>query len=394
MDNIDWGGLMVTTILYPDQNELRELSRRVRGLVKATYSFVVDDQKEAEKLACRIATGQTLGFEPANLDDYTDYVGRVTRVSSMGGRYVADVDFPAKLFGQDIAGILTILFGKISFYPNLKLEDVTADEVYLQTLQGPRFGLSGIKKIAGKRHSKQPLLMAILKPGLGPSDKILAEQYAKLIDAGTDLVKDDETRIDLTLDQALRRLECVLSAANGQGVYVTHLTGPAFELAYRAKKLQDHGARAFLFCPYTYGLSALQSLCQDPDIHVPIFAHPAFTGPMCSGESSVASRFVLGTALRWLGCDAVLFPSPYGAIALPKQEALVLHKYLTSKQGELKVVASVPSAGITPDLVASIREDFGADLIVNAGTGVMTAGKSIHDGVRLFMKMIEQNFPA
>lgn len=383
---------MAATILYPDSVELMELSNRVTGLVTASYSFNAVSQSAAEKTAIQIATGQTLGYQPENLDYYADYVGRVTKVSWNDGSAEVNVVFPAKLFGTDMAGLLTVLFGKISFYPNLRLDAVSADARYLTSLRGPRFGLDGIKKNALKGESKLPLLMAILKPGMGPSNDVLAEQYAKLIEAGTDLVKDDETRIDLTVDEALGRLESVLNAANGKGIYVTHLTGPAFDLARRAKQMQNHGAKAFLFCPFTYGLSALQSLCQDPEIKVPIFAHPAFTGPITSGASAASARVVLGTILRWAGCDAVLFPSPYGSIALPKAEALHLHQSLTCKQGDLKVVGSVPSAGIVPELVSSIREDFGANVIVNAGTGMMRSGGSIPEGVQAFKRMIEQSF--
>jgi 2,3-diketo-5-methylthiopentyl-1-phosphate enolase len=385
---------MAVKILYPDHGELFQLSERAGGIVTARYGFKAACQSEAEKTAIQIATGQTLGYQPEKLDDYADYVARVSSVSCRDGSAYADIVFPAKLFGNDMAGLLTVLFGKISFYPNLKLESVNGDSCYLASLQGPRFGLAGIKKIANKEESKRPLLMAILKPGMGPSDGPLADQYAKLIAAGTDLVKDDETRIDLNIEDALRRLDRVLSAANGQGVYVTHLTGPAFDLSRRAKTLQDRGAKAFLFCPFTYGLSTLQSLCQDPEIRVPIFAHPAFTGPMTSGPSAVAARVVLGTILRWAGCDAVLFPSPYGTIALPKAEALALHENLTCRQGHLKVVGSVPSAGITPELVPSIREDFGFDVIINAGTGMIRSGGSIPQGVEAFKRLIELNFSA
>lgn len=383
---------MSTKILYPERTELVELSDRVGGLVTASYIYDASTKSEAEKTAVQIASGQTLGYIPENLDHYGDYVGRVTDVSLSDGRARAQVAFSAKLFGADMAGLLTILFGKISFYPNLRLESVMADARYLGSLQGPKFGLNGITKLAGKEGVKRPLLMAILKPGLGPSDEVLAENYTKLIDAGTDLVKDDETRIDLTLDDALRRIDCVLKSSNGRGIYVTHLTGPAFDLARRAKKMQSVGAKAFLFCPFTYGLAALQSLCQDPEIKVPVFAHPAFTGPIISGSSSVSARVALGTLLRWAGCDAILFPSPYGSIALPKVEAVSLHQSLTCEQGLLKITGSVPSAGIVPDLVPAIREDFGENVIINAGTGMIRSGGSVPQAVDEFKRVIERAF--
>jgi 2,3-diketo-5-methylthiopentyl-1-phosphate enolase len=383
---------MGLNLILPDDSEISDLSSRVGGLVTGTYSFPASTTSECEKTATQIATGQTVGYLPGDSEAYRDYIGRVTRVELQDGKGLADVSFPAKLFGQDMAGLLTILFGKISFYPGIKLESISADANYLSKLQGPRFGLDGIRRLAGKSGSKTPLLMAILKPGLGPSDVPLAEQFSQLVDGGTDLVKDDETRIDITLDDALRRLDCVKSAAKGRGIYVTHLTGPAFELRARAKKLQDNGAQAFLFCPYTYGLSLLQSLCHDPDIKIPVFAHPALTGPMTSGHSSIAPQVALATILRWSGCDAVLYPSPYGTIALPKSDAISVHRSLTKAEGPLRIAASVPSAGITPSLVSSIREDFGENVIINAGTGMVRSKGSVGEGAQEFIKEIVQHF--
>ncbi len=383
---------MTDPFLFPSRKELESISAGCGGMVTASYSFPAKDQSSAEKMAVQIATGQTLGFIPEDLQYYSRYVGRIQSAEVQLDRGHAKILFPATLFGGDIAGMLTVLFGKISFAPGLRLESVTGDHLYLKSLKGPKIGLQGIRTVVGKANGSKPLLMAILKPGIGPSDDKIAEQFGRLVSAGTDLVKDDETRIDLTLDDAQRRLEKVLTAGRGKGMYVSHLSGPGFELRDRALKLQRSGAQAFLFCPYTYGISLLQGLCSDPEIKVPIFAHPAFTGIMGCGPSSVSPAVLLGTLMRWSGCDAVLFPSPYGSIALPKSEAIMVHEALICSEGDLKMVASVPSAGIMPEFVARICEDFGSDVVVNAGTGMARTGGSIEDGARAFIREIDNNY--
>jgi len=379
-------------ILCPSTAELETLSQRVGGLVLAKYSFPAKDDASTQKMAIQIATGQTLGYVPDDLETYTDFVGRVVSFSSNGDRGGSTIAFPATLFGDDIAGLLTVLFGKISFAPGLRLESVSGDDVFLKRLKGPKFGLVGIRRMVGLGDQARPLLMAILKPGLGPSDDPLASQFGRLVASGTDLVKDDETRIDISVEDALTRLKKVLSAGKSRGMYVTHLSGPAFDIRSRALKLQAAGAQAFLFCPFTYGLSLLQSLCNDPDIKVPIFAHPAFTGVMCQGPSSIAAEVILGTLMRWAGCDAVLFPSPYGTIALAKPEAQAVHAALTRAEGRLKASASVPSAGIMPEFVERIRQDFGCDVVVNAGTGMARTGGGVEEGAKAFLREIEAHY--
>ncbi len=390
---------MSDSILFPTPQELAALSERVGGLVFARYSFPAADLAGAKKMAVQIAAGQTLGFVPEHVAIYANYVGRVQAFDFANTRGVATIAFPFLIFGNDVAGLLTILFGKTSFAPGLRLETVHGDDNYLSKLKGPKFGMDGIRKLVRKNDdgrngggATRPLLMAILKPGIGPSDDPLALQFGKLVSAGTDLVKDDETRIDLSLADAEARLQKVLKAGQGSGMYVMHLSGPAFELKARALKLQQAGAQAFLFCPYTYGISLLQALCEDPEIKVPIFAHPAFTGVMGQGPSSIAMEIVLGTFMRWAGCDGVLFPSPYGSIALSTEEAQAIHHALCRPEGKLKMSASIPSAGIMPEFVEKIRKDFGVDVVVNAGTGMARTGGGVEDGAKAFLREIDCHY--
>ena len=271
------------------------------------------------------------------------------------------------------------------------LTDLSADARYLAKIFGSRFGLQGIRKLVSGANDK-PMLMAILKPGIGHDDVKLAKQYAELVEAGVQIVKDDEVRIDLSLDDAKKRLGHVLERGRSKGLYVMALNGPAFELKQRAVALQAEGAQAFLVCPFTYGLSVLQSLCQDEDISVPIFAHPAFTGAMYSNGHGIDYSVSLGVLMRWCGADAVLYPSPYGSIALPREKALKIHHHLLESQSNLKVCASVPSAGIVPAFVQKIRDDFGGNVVINAGTGIAKSETSILLGVKKFIDAIDAAF--
>ncbi len=372
--------------------ESTELSSSVGGYVHARYSFPANDEAQAQKMAVQIASGQTVGFVPDPIDSYLKYMGRILEVRVIdSGRGLAEIAFPGMLFGNDMSGVLTVLFGKISFAPGIRLENISVDNdnVYLSRIRSAKFGLSGIRHLCGVS-ADSPLLMAILKPGVGPDNNVLARQYVELVGAGTHLVKDDEVRVDESLDDAKRRLEAVLKAstkANVSGLYVQSLNSPAFEVRKRAIELIRAGAKAFLVCPFTYGLSVIQALSLDPEISVPIFAHPAFVGVLMGG---VSPHVLLGSLMRLSSVDAVLFPSPYGSIALPKADAISIHQELIRPLGSMKVVASVPSAGIMPEFVKSISEDFGRDVVVNAGTGMARSGATISDGARAFLSEIKR----
>lgn len=359
----------------------------LENAVYATYTYDASDGAKAEEFATQIASGQTLGFLPKD-SSWNEWLAKVVKLEQVGDKqWTTVIAFPGKLFGQDIAGLVTVLFGKISFAPHIKLTELSCDAVYAKFWSGPRLGLSGIMQRCGV--DKSPLLMAILKPGIGPAEKI-SDAFAELSGAGVHIVKDDEVCIDASIEQSKRRLELVLKRKKGKTLYVQHLSGASiFE---NALALQKAGAEAFLFCPFTYGLEPLQRLCTSSEIKVPIFVHPAFTGPMTTGTNHVSPAVLLGTLMRWCGADAVLYPSPYGSIALPKNDALALHAALTSQSHSLTDCASVPSAGISVQHIAAIQKDFGDRVIINAGTGMAKGFENLHAGVQAFLKEMQRVF--
>ena len=371
--------------LYSDSLTASEEFADVGGLLSASYRFPANDEVSAREIAVQIASGQTLGFLS---DDrvYAHYLGRILSVEHEADQAHATIGFPGHLCGSDVAGILTLAFGKISFFPKIKLCDLDGDEVFLKKFKGPKFGFHGIQE---KLFNPQfPALMAILKPGIGPLP-LIAENFAALMGAGVDIVKDDEICIDSSLDKTLKRLATLSKLCPPGKIYVQHLTAPAHQLLNSAVTLQENGAKAFLFCPLTFGWSALQDLCQSPAVHVPIFVHPALAGIYGEG---IAYSLLLGKLMRWAGADAVLYPSPYGSIALQKTTALSIHAELLDGNYRLKQVASVPSAGITTKDVARIAQDFGRDVIVNAGTGMAKGFKNLAEGVGKFRDEISKHF--
>ena len=86
-------------------------------------------------------------------------------------------------------------------------------------------------------------------------------------------------------------------------------------------------------------------------------AHPAVSGAYSASKLyGVSSPLLLGKLLRYAGADFSLFPSPYGSVALEKEEALAISKYLTEGDSFFKKSFSVPSAGIHPGFVPLLYE--------------------------------------
>ncbi len=118
-------------------------------------------------------------------------------------------------------------------------------------------------------------------------------------------------------------------------------------------------------------------------------AHPAFAGAVCSSSDyGLSSPLLLGKLLRWAGADMVLYPSPYGSVAVPKEDALKVAENLRHSSTVHRPSLPAPSAGIHPGLVPAMVRDFGMDLIVNAGGGIHGRPQGSTAGGKAFVEAI------
>lgn len=368
----------------------------------ATYrSF--DEKADFYKKATGIAVGLTVGswteLPEAQKANMEKHLGKVISVDihepapgeSLANRY-ADITiaYPDVNFSRDIPALLVTVFGKLSMDGKIKLIDLTFSSEFLSGFSGPKFGMQGVRDLLTVHD--RPLLMSIFKSVVGYELPALREQFYLQAAGGVDLIKDDEILFENPLTPLEKRIEVCLEAAaqaskeTGQKLlYAVNLTGPTSKLAAQAKKAIAAGANALLFNVLAYGFDVLHELSADPEISIPIMAHPAMAGATYpSPHYGISASVLLGKLMRLAGADLVLFPSPYGSVVMPKEENMAIkHALLTNDlrndyaynapaDASLKLAASfpVPSAGIHPGLVPLILRDFGTDVIVNAGGGI------------------------
>lgn len=350
----------------------------------------------AEKQAQTIAIGQTVGTWDARFAHreaaFRDRLAQVVSIKTQSnGSSVATIAFPTANVEGDIASLLTMIFGKYSMAGVGKIIAVRLPETYGSR---PKFGMKGIGKCLGV--FDRPLIMAIFKPDLGLTCDDRAAILQEVAQAGLDIIKDDEILGDLdsapTLDrlQTCRRVLDTIQQETGRTVlYAINVTGKADRLLERGRELVRNGSNALLLNVLTYGFSVLEALAADPEINVPIFAHPAFAGAMCAApDFGLSYSVVLGTLMAHAGADAVLYPAHYGSLPFAAEEEDKIREQLRSRG-----VFPVPSAGIHPGIVPRVLADYGNDVILNAGTGIMDHPNGSAAGVRAFFEALESARP-
>jgi 2,3-diketo-5-methylthiopentyl-1-phosphate enolase len=352
---------------------------------------------DAAKQAKIIALGQTVGTWDASFahreSSFLAHSAEVVDVqtSALDGSSLATVRFPVANVEGDIASLLTMIFGKYSMAGPAKVTAIRLPEDYGQR---PKFGITGVRSLLNT--PDRPLVMAIYKPALGLSASDHAQILKQVAGAGLDIIKDDEILGNLASAPTLERLKAcrpVIEAAQQQHgrslLYAVNLTGKADQLLAQAKQLVAAGANALLLNVLSYGFSVLEALATDPEISVPIFAHPALAGAWCGApDHGFSYSALLGTLFSYAGADAVLYPAHYGSLPFEAAEEFRIRDALRSRN-----VFPVPSAGIHPGVVPRAIADYGQDVILNAGTGIMDHPDGPAAGVRAFFEALEQQMP-
>lgn len=353
----------------------------------ATYR-IYDEKGDFQRKAQSIAVGMTVGtwteLPGTKQDEMRKHLGHVERVEvyepesgNQVERYAdVSISYPDINFSRDIPALLITTFGKISMDGKIKLIDLTLSKDLLSAFPGPKFGISGIRELLGVK--ERPLLMSIFKSVIGYDLDGLREQFMAQALGGVDLIKDDEILFENPLTPIEQRVRVCLEAAEEAEqitgkklLYAVNITGRTSQLRDQALKAIDAGASALLFNVLPYGFDVLHELSSDPDITVPIAAHPSLAGAFYpSPHYGISASLLLGKLMRIAGADLVLFPSPYGSVVMPRAENLAIQRELLSSELALRTSFPVPSAGIHPGLVPRILEDFGTDVVVNAGGGI------------------------
>lgn len=315
--------------------------------------------------------GRVISVEQYEVDSRaSDYFGKQVK------KGIIKIGYPSANFSADLPAILTTTFGKLSLDGEVKLLDLEFSSEIKSTFPGPKFGIEGIREKLGVYN--RPLVMSIFKGVIGRDIEYLKDQLREQALGGVNIIKDDEILFENTLTPFETRiiegeqvLEDVYKETGHRALYAVNLSGRTFDLKEKARKAVELGADLLLFNVFAYGIDVLQSLAEDPQISIPIMAHPAVSGTLTPSEFyGFSNQLLLGKLLRYAGADLVLFPSPYGSVALEREQTLAIADELIKNDESLKPSFPVPSAGIHPGLVPLLINDFGKDSVINAGGGV------------------------
>ena len=306
------------------------------------------------------------------------YVDRLAaKVFSIDGNNVR-IAYPIGLFEPgNMPNILSSVAGNVfglKELAHLRLNSIHFPRALAKSFPGPKFGISGIRKLF--KVKDRPLVGTIIKPKLGLNSN---DHAAVAYDAwlgGCDVVKDDENLSSQSFNSFKRRLALTLKAkqkaekkTGEKKAYLVNVTAECNEMLKRAELVERSGGEYVMVDILTAGFSSVQSLREhglDLALHAHRAGHAAFTKDPHHGIAMP----VIATVSRLLGMDQLHVGTAVGKMSESKEEVLLNIAALKSEMHGIKQSLPVASGGLYPTLIPALMDIFGNDVVIQAGGGV------------------------
>jgi ribulose-bisphosphate carboxylase large chain len=355
--------------------------------IHATYR-VTASESESRVRAEALAAEQSVEMPLSAIGDeriLREIVATVESIRPQAGRFEVTLGIAPATTGNEASQLANMLFGNCSLQPEVELLDVVFPAGYERAFPGPRFGIEGIRKIAGVEG--RPLTCTALKPQ-GSSVEYLAHLARSFALAGIDLIKDDHGIANQAFSPFESRIPAVqraIAEANretgGRTLYAPTFSGGSRALAEQTRIAKEHGVKMALVAPMLIGLPSFVELQIDLDL--PVMAHPAF-----AGAARIAPPFLLGKLFRLLGADATIFPNYGGRFSYGKATCIAIAEAARAPWPNVRPTLPVPAGGMTVERVAEMKALYGNDVMLLIGGGLLSAREKLLEKGREFVAAV------
>jgi ribulose-bisphosphate carboxylase large chain len=255
----------------------------------------------------------------------------------------------------------------------LKLLDIELTKEFVASYEGPRFGIEGMRALTAVYD--RPLIGTIVKPKVGlPPDEYSKVVYEAAM-GGVDLVKMDETltdqnfcRLEELVSWVMELLDQFEQSMKKKVLFAVNITDRPDKLLERADKVINLGANCLMIDVICSGLTAVQTLREDPSIRVPIYCHRAGHAAFTRSKDHGISWTVYCKLVRMLGGDVLHAGTIVGKMA--GNDELLNYKALRDDWFGFKPTMPAASGGLHPRLVPELVRYFGGDFMMNFGGGL------------------------
>jgi ribulose-bisphosphate carboxylase large chain len=361
----------------------------VTDRILATYRITASESGSRAR-AEALAAEQSVEMPVAAITDarvLSDIVARIESIRPHADAFDVVLGLSPATTGNEPSQLLNMLFGNCSLQPEVELIDVAFPGGYEKAFPGPRFGIEGIRALAGVHD--RALTCTALKPQ-GSTIEHLAHLASQFALAGIDVIKDDHGLANQAFSPFARRVPAVqraIDAANretgGRTIYAPTFSGGPAALREQGRIAREEGVGMALVAPMLVGVPVFVEL--RAELAIPILAHPAF-----AGASRIAPALLLGKLFRLFGADATIFPNHGGRFSYSRATCLDIARAAREPSEALKPILPVPAGGMTVERVPEMLSGYGRDSMLLIGGGLLSAGAHLLEKSREFVRKVAQ----
>lgn len=348
---------------------------------QVTYRIVAGNAAEARNRAEGIAVEQTVEIPreivPAGYvsDVVLGQIEEIGRVSE--GVFQAVLSYSPDSCGEIFAQFLNVVFGNSSMQKGLKVTGIDAATMSA-TLPGPRFGIEGIRRLAGANTG--PLIAPVLKPQGCSADHLAALAYV-CARSGAHIVKEDHGLADQASAPFRERVTKIADAvrrANAETgsrcLYFPSLLTAHGQERDMARFARDAGADGVLVMPGLSGFGLVHALTANED-PIPVMTHPSFLGAhVLSEDSGFSFGTMFGTLQRLAGADISIFPNVGGRFGFGEADCREIAAACQSPEGHGRAIFPSPGGGMSLESAPTMLKLYGSDAVYLLGGSLLRLG--------------------
>ena len=288
------------------------------------------------------------------------------------------VAHPHGNFGPKLPNILTAAAGEGAFYSPgisvIKLLDIEFPDKFLQSFEGPKFGIEGLRDILGVHD--RPLFFGVIKPNIGLAPEPFAELAYQSWLGGVDIAKDDEMLSDVKWSPLNKRAQLLGAArlksekeTGEKKIYLANITDEVDRLIELHDIAVEAGANAVMVNGMTTGLSAVRMLRKHT--RVPLVGHFDFIAPLTQIPFFGVHSKLITKLQRLVGFDSIIMPGFGDRMKTPDDEVLDNVQECFKPLGHINTSLPVPAGSQWAGSLAGLHKRLGTiDFGIVPGRGV------------------------
>ncbi len=304
------------------------------------------------------------------------------RHGSQYERGIVTVSWPVATIGYSLPNLLATIAGnlfELAEISAIRLLDVDLPREFVEACPGPKFGVTGTRRLAGVEEGL--MVGTIIKPSVGLSPVDTAALVKQLAKADIDFIKDDELQANgpnCPLEDRAREVMRVLNdhqEKTGKKVmYAFNITDEVEEMWRHAETIQSLGGSCLMVSLHSVGLAGMRALRDHCDL--PLHGHRNGWG-LYSRSPDIGISYVAWQKLwRLAGADHLhvnglgnKFSESDSVVA----ESARAVQAPVCEVGPSYAAMPVYSSGQTAWQIAPSRDILGSDdFIFCAGGGIMS----------------------